>query len=115
MSQFNVTDSKTYRADVPTKQYLRLKRTATGVDIAGATDKDIGVANREAFEAGEDIPVHLRTAQGSMTMVSAGAIAAGAEVFAAADGKVSAAGTVSVGTADHAVGAADEYVEVIRN
>jgi hypothetical protein len=47
-------------------------------------------------------------------MVAAGAITAGAPVFAAASGKIASSGTVFVGTALEAAGANNDVIEVLR-
>lgn len=115
MAQSHDSPIKTYCAEGAIDVHLRVKYAASGnVELAGAADKDIGVSNRRVFEQGDDLPVHLRTAQGTVCMTADGAIAKGAEVFAGAAGKVSAAGTVSLGTSEQASTADGDYIEVLR-
>jgi len=115
MTQMVETACKSYIASEAITQYLRVKSSSGQAAIAGATDNDIGVADREAFAANEVIPVRLRTAQGTCKMVAAGAITQEAIVYGAAGGKISA--TVNsnpVGIALEAASDDNSVIEVIR-
>lgn len=116
MSQMNSTAVKTYSAEAAMDQYMRVKYSATfNVEPAGSTDAELGCTERPVFEAGDDVPVRMRSAEGTCIMVADGAIALGADVFAGAAGKVSAAGTLLVGTAEAASTADGDYIEVLRS
>jgi hypothetical protein len=83
-----------------TIQHLLVKfgSAATHIAIAGVADAPIGVCN-DTPALGDDAPVQLPgCAKESLTMVANGVIAAGARVFAAADGKVSALASTVNGT-----------------
>lgn len=89
--------------------------TAGQMILAGAAVEEIGVTERPAFEALEDIPVRLRTAQGTVQMVALIAIAVGAVVRRAASGKVTTGGADTiVGTAMTAATADGDIIEVLR-
>lgn len=89
--------------------------TAGQMILAGAAVAEVGVTERPAFEALEDIPVRLRTAQGTVPMVALIAIAVGAVVRGAAAGKVTTGGTdIIIGTAMTAATADNDIIEVLR-
>lgn len=114
MSQMTQEGVKTYTSAGPIGRYLRVKRVGTKVDVAGATDDAVGSTEmHQAFAADQDIPVRIRTAQGTRILTASGAIPAGADVFAAAGGKVAAAGTKLVGTNEGGAVADGEYLEVL--
>lgn len=95
---------------------LRVKLAAGVLALAGAADEAIGVMHEASFgNANPGVsPVRLRTAQGTCVMVAAGAITAGAPVFAAANGQVSATGTIQEGIALAAAVNAGDFIEVLR-
>lgn len=106
--------ARTFQAGAAIAQHLRVKLSAGKLAVAGAADADgIGTVAKEAFAADEHVAVNLKNAQGTVLMVASGAITAGVEVFAAAGGKIAAAGTVSVGRALTAATADNDYVEVL--
>jgi len=96
-----------------TSPYLRVVRDGSALfAIAGNTTRSIGVqASQETIAANARGSVRLHQV-GTTVMEAAGAIAVGAEVFAAAGGRVAAAGSVSEGVALTAASAAGERVEV---
>ncbi len=112
MSQFFSAPTRPDVAAGAIAQYLRVK-TPGALAVAGATDVEVGTMEMPALEAGP-ATVRLRNAHGTAKMVASGAITAGATVYAAAGGKVSASGSVVVGQAMHAVGANNDVVEVLR-
>lgn len=76
-------------------QHLRLKYLSTGkVDVAGAADVEVGTAWEPVIVSSglpgtrQNVPVWLRTAEGTAKFVANGAIAVGALVYGAASGKV---------------------------
>jgi hypothetical protein len=112
MSQFFASPTRPDTAAGAIAQHLRVK-TAGALVVAGAGDVDLGTMEVPATEAGP-ASVRLRTAQGTAKMVAAGAISAGAPVYAAAGGEVSDTGTVYVGTAMEAATADGDVIEVLR-
>lgn len=118
MAQYNEGPTKTFKAAGAIAQYLRVKPSGTAgqVSVAGLADLDIGVADREAFAAGDHISVRLGNASGTCLMVAAGEIAAHAKVYTAANGQVSATGATTSflrGIALEAAGAAGDVIEVM--
>ena len=82
------------------------------IAIAGATDLPIGTCI-DIPQAGNSVGVALLgSASETRTMVASAAIAAGAPVFAAADGKIAATGTVRVGTAMQSAAADGDEIQV---
>jgi CMP-2-keto-3-deoxyoctulosonic acid synthetase len=114
MHVHNPNPVKTYPAGAVMGNHLRVVLSSGQLALASNTQRELGVLNRRVLEVGEDAPVILRNAQGTVPMVAAGAIALGAEVFAAANGKVAATGTVSIGTAETAAAADNDFIEVLR-
>jgi hypothetical protein len=100
--------------------YLRVKITSGYLALAGSTDVELGVTSRALQVPTGGIgqsnfgDVTLRTAEGTVKMIAAGAIAAQALVYAAASGKVANAGTVLVGRAMTAASADGNELEVLR-
>lgn len=71
----------------------RVKMSAAGtIDVAGATDKAIGVAT-EAAASGAQCTVKLFSAPGTFLMRAGGAITALAQLYPVASGNVDDAGT----------------------
>lgn len=105
-------------ADEAIPQYSRVKFDSDGrVTIAGLADQDIGVAMEPAFAAGDQIPVRLRNAPGTVPMIAIEALAVGALVYTETDGKVqdTAASTAFLtGRALEAATADGDIIEVLR-
>lgn len=106
------TNGNTARA-----QYVRVVLTAGVLELASATQREIGITTRriEADVAGD---VLLRTANGTVPMIAAGAIAAGAVVYTAASGKINdvqATGAFRVGIALEAATADGDVIEILRD
>ncbi len=96
MSQKNETGALSVQTDGAIAQYLRVKGSDYTTDpitvtTAGVGDDDLGVIEEAGLAAGDVVTLHHRTAQGTLKMVASGAITAGANVFTAASGKISAA------------------------
>jgi hypothetical protein len=113
MSQFVETNLKGFTAGGALGQYLRVTG-ATSLSLADASTVELGTLENATFASGDLGQVRLRTANGTAKMVAAGAITAGAPVYAAASGKIDASGTVFVGTALEAAGADNDVIEVLR-
>lgn len=95
-----------------------VKLTANGkVEHAGATGAIFGAvtekADPEKLFSASDVAVHYGTAVVALSVVADDTIAAGAAVFAAADGQVASTGTVQVGVAH--VASAGGFVETVLN
>jgi len=80
---------------------------------AGLGDRCLGVVPNPVIAADDYTAMRPRTVGGTMPMLSAGAITAGALVYAAADGKIDDVGFVLEGRALEAAGGAGELIEVL--
>lgn len=116
MSQYVDGNEKGFEADGAIAQYARVKLDADGkVTVAGASDVDIGVAMREAFAAGDRIPVRLASAAGTFKVIAADEIATGAKIYTAASGKVNdVAGGVDWGRALEGASGDGSIIEALR-
>lgn len=115
MSQYVETPTKTLVAGGAISEHLRVKLSSGELAVAGLTDQDLGVADRPAYADGDPIAVRLRSAQGTAKMVAATAITAGAPVYTAASGEISATkamGAVLRGYAKEAATADGDIIEV---
>ncbi len=101
MGQYVETPTKGLVASGAIGQFLRVKLNSTvtingvaepAIAVAGAADwnVEVGTLEEQSFASGEVHPVRLRNAQGTRKLVAAGAISAGAAIYAAAGGKVTA-------------------------
>ncbi len=91
-------------------QHLRVKTTGALV-VAGASDVAMGTMENPCVAAGA-CTVRLANASGTRKMVAVDAISKNAVVYAAADGKVSATGTIIEGRAMEASTADGDVIEV---
>lgn len=83
---------------------------------AGANEAGAGVVYHPSNKVGStlyDGTLFTYNMPGDINMVTAGAIAAGADVWAAADGKIAATGTVLIGRAIESASGADKVIAVI--
>ena len=118
MSQYVDGNEKSFEADAAIEQYARVKLDADGkITTAGLADKEIGTAMREAFAAGDVIPVRLRSAAGTHKMIAADALTAGDPVFSQASGKVgdTEATAFLIGIALEDAAADGDILEVLYN
>lgn len=114
MAQFVETPTRALPASGALGQYLRVKLTGGQLVLAGAADVEIGTMDVPAYVAGQSYAVRLRSAQGTVKMVAAGAIAAGAEVYSDANGTVGTTNTnPHRGTALTAASGAGSIIEVL--
>jgi hypothetical protein len=113
MSQYVESPTKAFTAGAAIGPFLRVKLSSGKLAAAVATDVEIGTTERASFADGDIVAVRLRTAQGTRKMVAAGAITAGNPVYAAAAGKIDAAGTVYCGTALEEATADNDVIEVL--
>lgn len=120
MSQTNTNGVKAFTAGAAIAANLRVVLTSGKLAVAGVgggPDEvlDIGTITQAAFADLDVRPVRLRTAEGTTKMVAAGAIAAGAAVYGAASGKISATINGSIlGLALEAATANNDVIEVLR-
>lgn len=115
MSSFVHSPTRTFTAGGALAQYRRVKLSTGKLAYAGASDSDIGTLETAAFADGDTRAVRLRNAEGTAQMVASEAISLGATVYAAADGKVAASGSIVVGQALVAAGANNDVIEVLRH
>lgn len=119
MADYTDSGLKTFVAAGALPLHSRVKVTVAGdpptVAAAGIADIDIGVTEREAFAAGDLIPVRLRSAQGTHKAIAAAAIAIGAPVYTAASGKVSVSASTAYrrGFALDVAGANGDIIEIV--
>ncbi|MGO8691640.1 MAG: hypothetical protein ACLQLG_18630 [Thermoguttaceae bacterium] len=117
--QVTITGVRDFPCTQALGPYLRVKPDPTyGLALAGAGDEELGTTQWAFVIVGlgsaTNCPVVLPTSQGTIKMVANGPIAALADVYAAADGKVAASGTIRLGKAMSAAGADGDYLEVLR-
>ena len=119
MAQQVDVNTKAFEASAAIAQYARVVLASDGtVSTAGLTDKDIGVATREALAAGDIIAVRLRSGAGTHKAIAAEALAAGAAVHTAAGGRVADTATATGSrnsTAITAAAADGDIIEVLVN
>jgi len=113
MSQYTDGPTRTFTASAALAPHLRVKLTSGKTALAGAADIDIGTVEGRAYADGNLHAVRLRNAPGTRKMVAAGAIAEGADVYAAASGKIDDEGTIIVGTALEEATADGDVIEVL--
>lgn len=107
--------TKTFTAAAARSQYARVKMNSTAIATAGAADFAIGVQEKQSYgTTDETVAVRLKTAEGTVKMIANGAISAGANVYAAASGKVGSAGFVLEGIAMEAASADGDIIEVLQ-
>lgn len=94
---------------------LRVKLSSGKLALAGVNDFELGVNVNRTYADGDPATVDLRTGEGTTPMIAAGVIAAGADVFAAASGKVAATGSLKIGKTLNAASADGDEIEVLRD
>ncbi len=114
MSQFVDGPTKTFTAGAALAVGTRVTLSSGVLAAADEDTFEIGTVERESFASGEEIAVRLATASGTFKMVAAADFAADAVLYAAADGEVDDSGTIQIGVALEAAGAAGDIVEVAR-
>lgn len=115
MGQFFETNHRNYlNGGTALSAYLRVVETAGVLALAGATDREHGVTTRR-IEASQFGSVHLRTANGTVCFTASAAITAGALVYGAASGKISATANANlIGIALQAASGDGSVIEVLR-
>jgi len=92
--------------------YRRVKISGSTVVYADSTDRGIGVTQHAVTTSGDEATIRLDI-EGTSKMVADGAITAGADVYAADDGKISSSGTIELGSAIEAASADGDIIEVL--
>ncbi len=111
MSQ-NRNSPASFEAGEALSQYRRVCLSADGkVYYADAAEYGIGVTENSAA-AGGHVAVRDYRHGGTCRMVASSALTRGKRVYAAADGKVGATGTLVIGTALEAASGANSIVEI---
>lgn len=96
---------------------LRVTLSSGKLAVAGATAKELGTIWEPTYNDGDAVSVVLSNKQGTCRMVASGAITAGAVVYTAAAGKISATqatGAFEVGIALTAAAGDGSVIEVLR-
>ncbi|ABR10470.1 MULTISPECIES: capsid cement protein [Bacteria] len=101
----------TAEADIKAGRVVEVSGDRSVSTATADSTKSVGVAARDA-KAGEKVLVHHLNGQ-VHRLVTAGAVAAGDRVAAAADGKVATATANTVGLALTSAAAADGVIEVL--
>ncbi len=115
MSQFVHAPTRPFIAGAAIGAHLRVYISSGKLAIAGITQQDIGVIETEAFADGDLRAVRLLSAEGTVKMIAAAAITAGAKVYTAAAGKVSVSASTAYprGIAMEAAAADGDVIEVM--
>lgn len=114
MSQQVDTAFKTFQAGAAIAQYLRVKLSAGKLAASGVDDDDLGQIEDASFADLDYRRVRLRNAMGTAKFVAAGAITAGAKVYQAASGKISATASGRlIGLALEAASGNNSIIEVL--
>ena len=97
-------------------RHLRVALSGGNLAAAGIADEDIGTIEYDVFTTDTEASVRLRTATGTRKMVAAGAVVAGAVVYAAAAGKIDdAVSARRIGIALEAASADGDIIEVLTD
>lgn len=115
MASFVETNTRSFPVGgTALSRYARVKLSSGELVVADADDANwLGVVREYEPANSEAAAVHLRTAAGTVPMIASEAVTQGAEVFAAAAGKVATTGTVSLGYAMEAASGDGSIVEVL--
>lgn len=107
----------TFRVTAALGKYIQVKLSSGKLVAAGATDENfIGATCEQTFSADEPVAIKTPYHPGVQKAIAAGAISVGAEVFAAANGKLDDSGTVKRGIAVTAAGAdGDSFGYIAQN
>jgi hypothetical protein len=122
MSQWTRDGIKGFPRNIAIGAHLRVMLSGGVLAVAGVNDVEVGTTDSAYFWpplfGASNVPhptsVLLRSAQGTCKMVANGAINQGANVYAAANGLVSATGTLLIGVALESVLNSGDTVEVLR-
>lgn len=108
------TRSRTFQANAALLDRRLVKLVGGKVDYAGATDAGaIGLTTKQNFLANDYTPIDLLACAGTVIGTANGAITKGNDIYQAASGKVSAAGTIKCGIAMQTTSADGDYIEFL--
>lgn len=116
MAQFVNTRTRTFTAGAAIGKYIRVKLSSGKLAAAGIGDDWIGYLESASFADGDKRSVILRNAQGTIPMVANAAIALGAAINTAANGKcddATTSGFQRIGVALEVAGAQNDIIEVL--
>jgi len=118
-TQYVETPTKSFAGGAALGQYRRCKLSSGLLQYAGSQDLSIGTLEAATFadtnfaSGYTNGTLRLSTAQGTRIMVASEAIAAGANVYGAASGKIAASGQILEGVAMEAASADGDLIEVM--
>lgn len=115
MSAYFASPTRPFTAGAALEADRRVKLASGKLAYAGADDVELGTLETASFADGDVRTVNLNTGQGTVRMIAAAAISAGADVYGAANGKVNdTGGSVYIGVALTAATADGDVIEVLR-
>jgi hypothetical protein len=116
MAELNDTGYKSFVTGATMPKWSRVVLTAGVLQVAGLTDREIGVVTEAVIVSGDRATVQLRTAPGTTKMIAAAAITIGAGCWTAADGEctTSASTAYPIGIVLNASTDDQDIVEVLR-
>lgn len=115
MAAYVETPTRNFQANAAIAQFKRVILSSGELVAAGADDRELGTLENAALAADEQVAVRLRTAQGTVKMLAAGAISLGARVYGAASGKINDVENGNpVGIALEAASGDGSVIEVLR-
>ncbi len=113
MSQHYYGPTRSFASTAALNRFRRVALTAGVLAYAGATTAGLGTLEVATTTVDQVGSVRLWNAEGTRQMVADGAISANADVFAAADGKITASGSVKIGVAMQAASIDGDIIEVL--
>lgn len=113
MSQQNESGFLSITAGAVRAAFLRVYNSSGTWTTADATHGGIGVQQQPSVAATDIVALKAISAPGTMKMTASEPITEGANVYAAAAGKVAASGTIIEGQALEAAGADGDVIEVV--
>lgn len=113
MASQNDTGFLTIIAGAARAAFLRVYNSSGTWTTADATHGAIGVQLAVSLAATDKVAIKSCNAPGTVKVTAAGIIAAGANCYAAAAGKVAATGTIIEGQALEAAGADGDIIEIV--
>lgn len=113
MAQKNDSGFLSITAGAVRAAHLRVYNSSGTWTTADATHGAIGVQTQPSLDAADIVPIDLSSKPGTVKMTASEAIAIGANVYAAADGKVATTGTIIEGQALSASTDDGDIIEVV--
>lgn len=114
MAQFYEASTRAFLASAAIAPFTRVSLLSTGkVAAAGAGEFGVGTAETRSFADNDPITVRVNSSEGTKKVIASTAITIGAQVYAAAAGRVAATGTICLGTALEAATANNDIIEIL--